>query len=65
MEYAIKIIDKLKLKEEEKNFLAYETEMFRVLYHQGIIKVHETIESMQKIYIIAELVKDGDLFDYI
>jgi len=64
-EWAIKVIEKFKLKEEEKNFLAYETEMMRFLNHPGVIKVKETLENKTHIYIIAELVKDGDLFDYV
>jgi serine/threonine protein kinase len=45
--------------------LANETEMFRFLNHMGIIKVKEIFENRSHIYIIAELVKNGDLFDYV
>jgi serine/threonine protein kinase len=64
-EYAIKVIEKGKLTEEEIHFLANETEIFKFLNHPGIIKVQETHENRTHIYIIAELVNDGDLFDYV
>jgi serine/threonine protein kinase len=64
-EYAIKVITKMNLSQDEMYMLANETEMFRFLNHMGIIKVKEIFENRSHIYIIAELVKDGDLFDYV
>ena len=37
----------------------------KVLDHPNIIKLIDTVESKTHIYIITEIVKDGDLFDYI
>ena len=59
------MIDKRPLKKEELDFLVKETETFRFLNHPGIIKVKESFENRTHIFIIAELVSDGDLFDYI
>jgi Serine/threonine protein kinase len=64
-EYAIKVIDKNKLKPEEKEFLLLETSVMKVLDHPHVIKLIDTIETKSIIYIITEIVKDGDLFDFI
>lgn len=37
----------------------------RFLNHPGIITVNETLEDKNNIYIVTELVADGDLFSYI
>lgn len=37
----------------------------KFLKHPGIIKVEKTIEDKNNIYIITELVKGGDLYEYI
>lgn len=69
---AIKIIEKFKLSKTEKYMLAYslslsshEVEIMKLLNHSCIIKLHEIIETKTHLNIITELVKDGDLFDYI
>jgi serine/threonine protein kinase len=53
------------LKPEEKEFLLLETSVMRVLDHPHVIKLIDTIETKSIIYIITEIVKDGDLFDFI
>lgn len=45
--------------------LIYEVEMLRFLNHPGIIKVKDTIETNDTIFIILELIKGGDLFDFV
>jgi len=42
-----------------------ETSVMKVLNHPGMIKLIETVETKSAIYIVTELVKDGDLFEYI
>ena len=37
----------------------------KVLNHPAMIKLMETVETKNAIYIVTELVKDGDLFEYI
>jgi Ca2+-binding EF-hand superfamily protein/tRNA A-37 threonylcarbamoyl transferase component Bud32 len=64
-EYAIKLIDKTSLKQEEKEFILMETSIMKFLDHPHVIKLHDTIETRTHYYIVTELVKDGDLFDYI
>jgi len=64
-EYAVKEIEKKLLKQEEKEFLLSETSVMKVLDHPNMIKLIDTIETKTNIYIITEIVKDGDMFDYI
>jgi len=64
-EIAIKIIDKEKLTATEKQSILSETSVMKVLDHSTTIKLFETFDIQNKLYIIMELVKDGDLFDYI
>jgi len=64
-EYAIKVIDKTILKPEEKDFILMETSIMKFLDHPNVIKLHDTIETKTHYYIVTEIVKDGDLFDYI
>jgi len=45
--------------------LLLETQVMKVLDHPHVIKLIDTIESKTHIYIITEIVKDGDLFDHI
>ena len=65
LEYAVKVIEKFKLSREEKLMLSHETEIMKLLNHSCIIKLKETLENKTHLNIITELVKDGDLFDYI
>ena len=37
----------------------------KILDHPSMIKLIDTIETKADIYIVTEIVKDGDLFDYI
>ncbi|KRX08460.1 Protein kinase-like domain [Pseudocohnilembus persalinus] len=64
-QYAIKIIKKAELTPEEMQVISYETETMRFLNHPGIINVYDTMEDKDNIYIVTELVSDGDLFQYI
>lgn len=58
-------MQKRDLTQEEIQFISYETETMRYLSHPGIITVFETFEDKNNIYIVTELVSDGDLFQYI
>jgi len=64
-EFAVKVIDKNGLKPEEREFVLMETSVMKVLNHPAMIKLIETVETKSAIYIVTELVKDGDLFEYI
>ena len=64
-EFAIKIINKKKLKEKMKNTIFRENEIISKLKHPNIIKVIKILEDSKNFYIIMENCKKGELFDYI
>ena len=46
-------------------FKRNETEILKILHHPGVIKYKETIETKTHIYIIEELFKGMELFEYV
>lgn len=63
-EYAMKIIDKSKLKGKE-HMIENEIEIMKRCNHPNLVKLKEEFETVDEIYLIMELVKGGDLFDAI
>ncbi|XP_060063204.1 serine/threonine-protein kinase DCLK2-like [Ylistrum balloti] len=63
-EFAMKIIDKAKLKGKE-HMVENEIEIMKDCHHPNIVKLYEEYETVDKIYLVMELVKGGDLFDAI
>ncbi|OWF51087.1 serine/threonine-protein kinase DCLK1-like isoform X2 [Mizuhopecten yessoensis] len=63
-EFAMKIIDKAKLKGKE-HMVENEIEIMKDCQHPNIVKLYEEYETIDKIYLVMELVKGGDLFDAI
>lgn len=63
--YALKIINKLNLSNEEKDLIRHEVDIMKLMNHQCIIKLIEHIENRTHIHLVTELVEDGDLFDYV
>eukprot|EP00055_Hartaetosiga_balthica_P014012 m.74749 g.74749 ORF g.74749 m.74749 type:complete len:1183 (-) comp8459_c0_seq2:144-3692(-) len=65
-EYAMKIVYKDRLKDKrEKMMIATEVEIMREVDHPQIIKFYEVFETSDKICLLLELVRGGDLFDRI
>lgn len=62
--YAMKIIDKSKLKGKE-DIVDSEILIIQSLSHPNIVKLHEVYETEANIYLIMEYVQGGDLFDAI
>ncbi|XP_016054367.1 PREDICTED: serine/threonine-protein kinase DCLK3 [Miniopterus natalensis] len=62
--YAMKIIDKSKLKGKE-DMMDSEILIIQSLSHPNIVKLHEVYETDAEIYLIMEYVQGGDLFDAI
>ncbi|KAL6069422.1 hypothetical protein STEG23_027930 [Scotinomys teguina] len=62
--YAMKIIDKSKLKGKE-DIVDSEILIIQSLSHPNIVKLHEVYETEAEIYLIMEYVQGGDLFDAI
>ena len=63
-EYAIKIIDKSKMKGKEY-MLENEIFIMKSCNHPNIVNLHEEFETKEEIYLITDLIKGGDLFDAI
>ncbi|KAM9075892.1 serine/threonine-protein kinase DCLK3 [Megaptera novaeangliae] len=62
--YAMKIIDKSKLKGKE-DMVDSEILIIQSLSHPNIVKLHQVYETDTEIYLIMEYVQGGDLFDAI
>jgi hypothetical protein len=62
MMYACKCMDKV---DHEKNTLLKEIEILKKLDHPNIVKLYETLESEDTLFLIMELCHGGDLFDRI
>ncbi|ELV10639.1 serine/threonine-protein kinase DCLK3 [Tupaia chinensis] len=62
--YAMKIIDKSKLKGKE-DMVDSEILIIQSLSHPNIVKLYEVYETETEIYLIMEYVQGGDLFDAI
>ena len=63
--YAIKILDKEKLKSQTKSTKYNEIQIISRLKHPNIIYVEKIIEDEKNYYIIMEYCEKGELFDYI
>ena len=63
--FAIKILDKEKLKTQTKSTLFNEIEIISRLNHKNIIHVEKILEDQKNFYIIMEYCEKGELFDYI
>lgn len=64
VEYAIKIIDKSKMKGKE-NMIENEIYIMKSCDHPNIVKLYEEFETKEEVYLVTDLVKGGDLFDAI
>ncbi|VDP92882.1 unnamed protein product [Echinostoma caproni] len=60
--YAIKMIDKTKLKGKE-SMLYHEVSIMHRCNHPNIVRLYEEFETSKDIWLTMEYVKDGDLFD--
>lgn len=65
VEYAIKIIDKDKLDDNEKEYLNTELAIIKLIEHPFIVNLIDVYEDLGKIYIVMEMIEGGELFDYI
>ena len=64
-QYAIKILNKQKLKSQTKSSSFNEIEILSKLNHPNIIHVEKILEDKENNYIIMEYCENGELFDYI
>ena len=64
-QFAIKILNKAKLKSQTKSSSFNEIEILSILKHPNIIHVENILEDNQNYYIIMEYCQNGELFEYI
>ncbi|ORC92655.1 putative serine/threonine protein kinase [Trypanosoma theileri] len=65
-EWAIKIIDKTRLKKENmEDQMLREVAIMRSLRHDNVIELHDVLESKNHYYLVLEFVPGGELFDKI
>ena len=64
-QFAIKILNKEKLKSQTKSSSFDEIEILSILKHPNIIHVENILEDKNNFYIIMEYCENGELFDYI
>ena len=65
IEYAVKMIEVEKLKEENKKLIQNETLIMKILNHENIIKFHEAFFTFDYQIYVIELVKGHDLFSHV
>ena len=63
--FAVKIIDKTAIAQEEKSLLRTEIAVLKLVRHPNIINMEGVYESRDKIYIVTELLEGGELFEQI
>ena len=63
--YAVKIINKKIFEQVDKDLLRNEIAILKLISHPNVINLKYTSESNDEIFIVTELIKDGDFFDFI
>ena len=64
-EFAVKIINKKKIKDKMKNSFFKENEIATKFNHINVIYVFRIIEDQENFYLVMEYCQRGELFDYI
>lgn len=62
---AVKIIHKKIFQKVNRLYLNNEIAILKLVNHPNVIHLKETYEDKENIYIVLELIKDGDFFDFI
>ena len=63
--YAVKIIDKTKLKQNDLELIRQEKNFLTLIKHEDIISLKDFFEEKQNIYFITEYYEGGDLLSYL
>ena len=62
LSWAVKVIDKTRLRNSEREMLRSEIAIMRILNHPNVVQMKELFEDKSTIYIVMELVAGGELF---
>ena len=65
MECAVKIVKKKELSLKDLELLKREIEVLKVCQHPNIIKFYDVFENQDYLYIVMEILKGGDFFQYL
>ena len=65
LQWAVKVVEKKRLNEQEKEMMRSEVAIMRLLNHNNVVQMKEVFEDKQKMYLVTELVEGGELFDRI
>ena len=63
--YAVKIINKIKLKQNDLELIRQEKNILKLIKHENIIELKDFFEDKQYIYFITEFYEGGDLLTYL
>ena len=63
--YAVKIINKIKLKPKDVDLIRQEKIILNLIKHENIISLKDFFEDKQNIYFITEYYEGGDLLSYL
>ncbi len=64
-EVAVKILNKSKLSAEDITLAKREIEILKLCQHPNIIQLLDTFENPDYIYIVMEILRGGDLYEYL
>ena len=64
-EFAIKVLNKKKIKKQMKNVMLRENDIVTKLHHVNVVSVYKIIETEEDYFMVMEYCKLGELFDYI
>ncbi|GBE61937.1 calcium dependent kinase CDPK7 [Babesia ovata] len=64
-EFAVKIVDKTRISQQERELLRSEIAILRLLRHQHVIYLKDVSDMRDSLYIVMELVRGGELYDLI
>jgi calcium/calmodulin-dependent protein kinase I len=63
--WAIKVIKKQSLSAEDDKQLQSEVQVLETVHHENIVKLNETFDTTQNLYMVMEVCAGGELFDRI
>jgi len=65
LHWAIKVVEKKKLNNQERELMRSEVAIMRLLNHPNVVQMKEVFEDRGKMYLVMELIEGGELFDRI